>query len=105
MSVIIDKFGRVLIPKAIRDEVGLEPGTELALEVCHGDDEVPSIRLRVVPESPQLVRESGRLVYTGAIDPKGQDIVAFIKAQRLERSGRTSGLDLIDPDDERDVDA
>ena len=34
MTVKMDKFGRVLIPKDVRREQGLAPGTELEIERC-----------------------------------------------------------------------
>ena len=98
MTVTIDKFGRVLIPKPLRDRLGLEPGAELVLDVLTGGDGAPALELRAVPDAPPLVRKNGRLVYTGAIDPEGHDIVAFIKAQRLARAGRVAGTEVTDPD-------
>ena len=94
MTVTIDKFGRVLIPKPLRDQLGLAAGAELSLDVHTGGDGAPALELRAVPEAPPLVRKNGRLVYTGAIDPEGQDIVAFIQEQRLARTRHLAGVDL-----------
>lgn len=91
MIVTIDKFGRVLIPKAIRDRLGLEPGSELTLEVRESAD-APSIELRTEEIQPQLVREGGLLLYNGKL-PEDFDIVEFIRQQREERSRRIMGLD------------
>ena len=98
MTVTIDKFGRVLIPKPLRDRLGLVPGAELSLDVQDGGDGAPALELRAVPDEPLLVRQNGRLVYAGAIDPEGQDVVAFIKAQRLARISRLAGMDIAGPD-------
>ncbi len=98
MTVTIDKFGRVLIPKPLRDQLGLAPGAELSLDVHTGGDGAPALELRAVPDEAPLVRKNGRLVYTGAIDPEGQDIVAFIKSQRLARSSHLAGMEVTDPD-------
>ena len=95
MTVTIDKFGRVLIPKPLRDQLGLAAGAELSLDVQTGGDGAPSLELRAVPDAPPLVRKNGRLVYTGAIDG-GQDIVAFIREQRLARTRHLAGVDLSD---------
>ena len=102
MTVTIDKFGRVLIPKPLRDRLGLQPGAELALNVATGGDGAPALELRAVPDTPPLVRKNGRLVYTGAIDPEGHDIVAFIKAQRLARSSHLAGVEVTDSDADPD---
>ncbi|OZC01268.1 AbrB/MazE/SpoVT family DNA-binding domain-containing protein [Rubricoccus marinus] len=99
MTVTIDKFGRVLIPKPLRDRLGLSAGAEISLDVHTGGDGAPSLELRAVPDAPPLVRKNGRLVYTGAIDPHGQDIVAFIREQRLARTGHLAGVDIPDADD------
>ncbi|MCU0258387.1 MAG: AbrB/MazE/SpoVT family DNA-binding domain-containing protein [Solirubrobacteraceae bacterium] len=37
MHVRIDAAGRVVIPKAVRDELGLEPGQRLELDTRDGD--------------------------------------------------------------------
>ena len=57
-QVTIDRSGRVQIPKAIRTQLGLSPGTKLVVET-HNDEE---IRLRPVHEKPQLVDKGGVLV-------------------------------------------
>ena len=49
MTVTIDKFGRVLIPKPLRDQLGLQPGAELSLDVHAGGDGAPALELRAVP--------------------------------------------------------
>jgi AbrB family looped-hinge helix DNA binding protein len=48
MRATIDAAGRLVVPKALRDELGFVPGTELALEAVDGRLEVtvPS-RIRV----------------------------------------------------------
>ena len=61
------------------------------------------LELRAVPDEPLLVRENGRLVYTGAIDPEGHDIVALIKRQRTERIRQIAGMDVLDPDADPDA--
>lgn len=57
MKTKVDKFGRVLIPKKVREAAGLRPGDEVEI--------VPSGKgfegKKVFPE-PRLVRENG-LVY------------------------------------------
>jgi AbrB family looped-hinge helix DNA binding protein len=57
MRTTIDKAGRVVIPAAIRDRVGLTPGTELEITV---DD--TSVRIERVAPGPKLVKVGRRLV-------------------------------------------
>ena len=60
MDVTIDKFGRVLIPKPIRSQLGLQPGTPLTLTVSGR-----ALQLRRVDEEPPLANEGRVVVYTG----------------------------------------
>ena len=57
MRTTIDKAGRVVIPAAVRDRMGLTPGTELEIAV----DDV-GIRIERVAPGPKLVRVGRRLV-------------------------------------------
>jgi len=51
IKLTIDKSGRIVVPKPLRERLGLKPGTEL--EVL----EQPSgVFLRMVEERPALVR-------------------------------------------------
>lgn len=60
MEVTLDRFGRIVIPKRVREGLGLKAGT--VLEIEEGDEELV---LSVRREEPDLVREDGVLVYTG----------------------------------------
>lgn len=87
LQITIDKFGRVVIPQKVREELGLSPGSkmEVALET---DDKVV---LKVVHPEPVIKRINGIMVMEG---PKTDfDIVEHMKKQREERIKHTSGLD------------
>jgi AbrB family looped-hinge helix DNA binding protein len=58
MRVTLDKAGRVVIPKTLRDELQLEPGDTLALE-SHGD----SVTLRPVRSASAPRKEHGIWVF------------------------------------------
>ena len=63
MRVSIDKAGRIVIPKSMRDEVGLAPGSIAELTVDGAD-------LRIAPEASSVfVEDDGFLVIpdTGAV--------------------------------------
>ena len=66
MKVTVDKHGRVLIPKPIRDRLGLEAGTELELSV-QPDENGEALMLRPAAR-PTLIWRDGVLVHTGTID-------------------------------------
>jgi AbrB family looped-hinge helix DNA binding protein len=59
MKVTIDRAGRLVVPKALREELGLEGGTELEIRVREG-------RLELEPTATpmRLVRRGKGLVAT-----------------------------------------
>jgi AbrB family looped-hinge helix DNA binding protein len=61
MKTTIDRAGRVVIPKAIRDRAGLVPGAELEIRLDNGIVEIS-------PPAPQgrLVEKEGFLVWEAA---------------------------------------
>lgn len=83
MKATIDKAGRVVIPKAIRERAGLRPGMELTVRVENGVVELE-------PEGPEagIVYHDG-LPYLGSAagtPPVSQDeINEWIRILREER--------------------
>lgn len=59
MRSTIDKAGRVVVPKALRDELGLEGGMRLEIRVREGRLEIEPIATPM-----KLVRRGRRLVAT-----------------------------------------
>ena len=57
MITTIDKAGRVVIPAAVRERLGLLPGTELTVSADDG-----TVTLAPVVTPPRLFRRHGRLV-------------------------------------------
>ena len=51
MNATIDKAGRLVVPKAIRDAARLEPGTEVRFRVVSGHVEIEPVPLAVKPSS------------------------------------------------------
>lgn len=62
MRTTIDNAGRVVIPKALRDDAGLEPGTELEIEFRDGRIEIEpaTVTMRVVGRGVDAVIEAQR---------------------------------------------
>lgn len=77
MKTTIDSAGRIVIPKALREAVGLEPGAEV-------DVSVYGAGIQLVPggRTAKLVREDGRLVATGEGTISDEDVFALIDAGR-----------------------
>ena len=57
MRTAIDAAGRVIVPKALRDELGLAPGRELEIRARDG-----ALVIEPVPTPVTLVRRGKRLV-------------------------------------------
>ncbi len=79
MRITIDRAGRVVVPKQLRDRFNLVAGTELEIEAV-GD----GLQLRKVVSEPTLIRKKGFLVHHGT-SPSGIDIGEFIRAEREAR--------------------
>ena len=77
METRLDKFGRVVIPKEIRDNLGLRPGERLVIE--ERDNNI--ILKPINGESPLYVKESV-VVYSGKAT---DDIDKAVRAHRRER--------------------
>ncbi len=84
MQMIIDKFGRIVIPKVLRDGLHLTSGTVLEVEEKAG-----SLILRPFHEQPVLVRKNGFLVHTGATTSRFDSI---LKEERETRLLKLAGL-------------
>ena len=80
-SLSIDKFGRILIPKELRDAVGLTSGREVRMLADGGE-------LRVIPEpsEPAIQDVGGVKVFMGRL-PVGFDLPAAIDRDRAARAG------------------
>jgi AbrB family looped-hinge helix DNA binding protein len=80
MKTTIDGAGRIVVPKAVRDQLHLTPGSELEIDVL--DDSVV-IRHRDVSEP--LVEKQGILIHHGP-NQADIDVVAFLRTQRNARA-------------------
>jgi AbrB family looped-hinge helix DNA binding protein len=79
MTITIDRAGRVVLPKAIRDRFHLRPGTEIEITA-----EPDAIKLARRDSRPVLVTKRGVLVHTGG-EALDLDIAAFIADHRAAR--------------------
>jgi AbrB family looped-hinge helix DNA binding protein len=80
METTLDRFGRVVIPKGVRDDMGLEAGAVLTIE-----KKGEKIVLQPVQGEPKIVEKKGILVFTGAAVG---DVGAAIKEHRKRRLKR-----------------
>lgn len=80
MRVTIDKAGRVVIPKQVRDELGLVAGTELNLE-----QEGDKLTLATLPRKSRMYRKNGVLVFRGEGTLTVEDVNRVVEEMREER--------------------
>ena len=77
----IDKSGRIVVPKHLRERLGLKPDSELeAVEQAGG------ILLRVVEQRPSMIKIDGLWVHHGVAQP-GANWDHVVQDVREERIG------------------
>lgn len=86
MTVRMDKAGRVVVPKALRDRLGLREGSDLEVE-----ETAEGIVLTPLEARPAMIKRDGLWVHTGRVHT-GFDAVQAIRDEREERIRKTSGL-------------
>jgi len=85
MTLTIDGAGRVVIPKPLRDKLGLHSGS--TLEVLETPD---GVTLKPVDRRSPLARKGRFLVITSELPP-GFDILKAIDEEREARDRRNLG--------------
>lgn len=86
MKIKIDKAGRIVLPKPVRERFHLRAGTELDLE-----DRPEGLSLKPVERGPSMVLEKGIWVHLGQL-PRGLDWDKLIDEAREERIKHLAGL-------------
>ena len=76
----IDKSGRIVIPKRLRDHLGVHAETELELMPQSG-----GIFVRVVDEEPAMVKVDGLWVHRGTAraDADWERVVENVRSERI----------------------
>jgi AbrB family looped-hinge helix DNA binding protein len=86
ISISLDGAGRVVLPKPLRDSLGLIAGEPLVAE--QRDDEIV---IRRKEQAPGLVEECGLLVYDSGVPPGSVDTLDWINRDRERRMAYVSG--------------
>jgi AbrB family looped-hinge helix DNA binding protein len=77
METTIDAAGRIVVPKPLRDALGLLPGTKLDVS-AYGS----GIQLVPAGRTARLVEEDGVLVATGEASIDDDDVFSLLDAMR-----------------------
>lgn len=78
MQVVIDRFGRMVLPKAFRDDLGLDAG-----DVLEATEERESIVLRPVSRADALKQKGNVLVFGGRAEGSLERVVQQSREERL----------------------
>ena len=80
MKSRIDKFGRVVIPRSLRERAALDTGVEVDIVESGG-----SVTIRPSHTTPVLTREEDGLLVLHAQLPLGLDPVSLDREERLRK--------------------
>jgi AbrB family looped-hinge helix DNA binding protein len=86
MTIKIDKAGRIVLPKPVRERFQLREGSELVIE--EGSD---GVTLKPVGQRSSMVQEKGMWVHLGKV-PRGFDWGKVVESVREERIKDTAGI-------------
>jgi AbrB family looped-hinge helix DNA binding protein len=86
MTLKIDKAGRIVLPKPVRERLRLREGSELVLE-----EHPEGVMLRPIEQRPSLVRKRGVLVHLGKA-PDGFDWETLVENVREDRIKDSSAI-------------
>jgi AbrB family looped-hinge helix DNA binding protein len=81
MELKIDKVGRIVVPKPLRERLGFKPDTELeAIEQPEG------VLLKRVEQRPSMVKVDGLWVHQGSAEPGAnwERILEDVREERIE---------------------
>lgn len=88
IEITIDKVGRVVIPKEIREEAGIEPGMPLTISCREG-------RIEIEPKRrPIRIEKKGRLQIAVSVDPGAvltRDDVKLTQRRSRNEGARNEG--------------
>jgi AbrB family looped-hinge helix DNA binding protein len=100
MKIKIDRTGRIVIPKDVRERFNLRPGTILTVE-----ERPDGLLLRSIGQIPSMIRRDGLLVHLGkaakglrwnsivdeARDERIADVLGKTLSRRVARDSRKPG--------------
>jgi len=82
MEVGLDKFGRILIPKKLRDLLGLGPGSRLNVKVTADE-----LILQPADTKPVLEVHEGVLLYGGELAGAPEGLLEELRDDRIRDLG------------------
>jgi len=82
MKTTLDRFGRVVIPKRVREDLGLQPGAVLKI-----NQDEQKILMEPVNEEPQMVVKKGVFVFQGTATGDIEGAIKDHRQKLLSKAG------------------
>lgn len=80
MITTLDKFGRVIIPKRLRERLGINNKSALNIS-----DDGKRIVIEPIEDKEPLVNRNGILVFTGKLEDKKSDLIKSDRNKRIKK--------------------
>ena len=80
MITTLDKFGRVIIPKRLREHLGIN--SETALNISEDNKRIV---IELVKEKTPIVNRDGILVFTGKLETKRSALIRSDRNKRMRK--------------------
>jgi len=87
METVLDKAGRVELPRDVREELGLKPGAVFRVKAS-----ARGITLRLVSGRTRLVKKGSVWVIRGALACKPEELIDSHLRDREERDRQVLGM-------------
>ena len=80
-TVLVDKVGRMVLPKSVREAIGISGRMSVIIEIVSGGAQISTLE----PRRGAVARRRGRTVYTGALpsDWDSGEAVSRMRERRL----------------------
>ena len=80
MVTTLDKFGRVIIPKRFREQLGINSKSTLNIS-----EDGKRIVIELIQEKKPVVDRNGILVFTGNMEDKNSDLIKSDRNRRMRK--------------------
>ena len=82
-TVMVDKVGRMVLPKPVREAIGISGATSVKIEVVSGTAQISALDRK----DAAVGRRRGRTVYTGALPPDWDsgEAVSKMRERRIRK--------------------
>ncbi|MDP3829682.1 MAG: AbrB/MazE/SpoVT family DNA-binding domain-containing protein, partial [Ignavibacteriaceae bacterium] len=80
MVTTLDKFGRIIIPKRFREQLGINSKSTLNIS-----EDGKRIVIEVVQEKKPVIDRNGILVFTGILEDTKSDLIKSDRNRRMHK--------------------